>query len=129
MLNKESRSYFQRAYAASGSLFQSYVFSKANHTKIVQKCSNITETDKLMEYLKTENSSALIKCPRLEGPMVEFNIEWVPVIESNATKSAFLTKTPEEIFNGPTEELPIMDTLFSFTGEVLNFRNIHLISK
>lgn len=115
MLNKESRSYFQRAFALSGSVFQEYIFTKANHVQIIQDCSNITEIRKLTEYLKTENSSELLNCPLSESD----RDCWVAVIESNRTKDAFLTKTPEQIYNASTDEAPIMDTMVSFTGQVV----------
>lgn len=114
MLNKESRSYFQRAYAASGSVFQPYVFTKANHVQIIQACSNATKIENLLGYLKNSNSSELLNCPPTETQSLEV---WVPIIERNGTKNAFLTKTPEEIYNNGGEA-PIMDTMFSFTGQV-----------
>lgn len=118
MLNKQSRSYFQRAYAISGSAVNSFAFTKVNHVQLIRDCSKNTEMDKLIEYLKTENTSTLFQCPHLESPNDIYEI-WAPVIESNETNDAFLTKTPEEIYKYSTEELPIMDTMFSFTAQVL----------
>lgn len=88
--------------------------------KIVQKCSNITGTNELIEYLKTENATTLLNCsPPNFGP--DFFLTWVPVIESNNTKDAFLTKTPEEIYMDPNEDAPAMDAMFSFTSQVFQF--------
>lgn len=118
MLNKESRSYFNRAFAASGTAITTNALTKVNHVQQVQECSKIVEMDKLIEYLKTENSNTLIKCPQFENP-VNLNTIWAPVVESIDTKGAFLTKTPREIYSDPDEGVPIMDTMFSFTSQVL----------
>lgn len=118
MLNKKSRSYFQRAFAASGTTFNSFALSDVSHTQILQECSKITEMDKLMEYLRTENSSTLISCPLIDAAADVFNPVWAPVVESNNTKNAFLTKTPKEIYNNPSGEAPVMDAMFSFTAQV-----------
>lgn len=75
--------------------------------------------EKLMEYLKTQNSSTLLNCTSIENPGESDDNTWVPVIENNTANGAFLTKTPEEIYNDPTEEAPAVDTMFSFTSLVL----------
>lgn len=121
MLNKQSRSYFQRAFPMSGTAFHSYVITKANHVQSIRECSNIFEMDKLIEYLKTEKSTALLDCPHLEFPD-DFELIWAPVIESEDTEGAFLIKTPHEIYCDPNEDAPIMDTMFSFTAQVLHAR-------
>lgn len=117
MLNKESRSYFQRVLAASGTALTTNAITKVNHVQQLQECWKINEMDKLIEYLKSESSDTLMKCPQFENP-VNLNKVWAPVVESNATKGAFLTKTPREIYSDPDEELPFMDTMFSFTSQV-----------
>lgn len=117
MLNKESRSYFQRAYADSGSAFQPYVFTRTDHVQHVQNCSNITETDKLLEYLKTVNSSNLMRACSLEVTPDIFNIVWSAVVESNDTKHAFITKTLEEIYKDANDGALAIDAMFSFTGQ------------
>lgn len=117
MLNKESRLYFQRAFAASSSAFDSYALTKVDHVQHIEECFEINGMEKLIEYLKTENSSTLMSCSPFENPYEPYKI-WVPVIESNTTKDAFLTKHPEEIYNDLTEEIPTMDAMFSFTAQV-----------
>lgn len=120
MLNKESRSYFQRAFALSGSVFNSFAFSEVkNHTKVVEECSKSNDMEKLMEYLRTANESALIDCPHVDP--TDTVLYWSPVIESNTTNDAIITKSPEEIYNNP-DEAPVMDAMFSFTAQVLYSR-------
>lgn len=117
MLNRESRKYFQRVFAASGSAFQSYLFTNVNHAQHVQNCLNITEASQLIALLKIESISVLISCPALEA-LDDFSSSpiWVPVIENTNTKNAFFTKTPQEIYNYPAGA-PMMDAMFSFTAQ------------
>lgn len=117
MLNKESRSYFNRAFLASGSAINTYALTSANHTRHVQNCSKADEMENLIGYLKAENCATLISWPWMDGPNDEWML-WVPSIERSDTKGAFLTKTPEEIYDDFPDEAPIMDTLFSFTAQV-----------
>lgn len=112
MLNKESRKYFQRAFAVSGTAIR----SNADHAELIQKYSTFNKTGKLIDFLRTESSIALLNISYLETADDLF--VWSPVIEGNHTKDAFLTRTPKEIYSDSTEEAPIMDTLFSFTAQV-----------
>lgn len=114
MLNKESRLYFQRAFASSNVAFDSY----ENHTQHIQNCAKLNGTEQLIEYLKTENCSSLIECGSLRTPDQPRAV-WSPVIESNNTNGAFLTKKLDDIYNDPNEVAQlIMDTMFSFTAQV-----------
>lgn len=119
MLNEESRKYFNRAYLMSSSAFSFYAFSKANHVDKVKECSGIADNNRLIEYLKTAESSALSKCYRLEK---EFITTWIPTVEPPETVGAFLTKTPDEIYD--SDEAPTIDALFSFTFQVNSRRLI-----
>lgn len=107
MLNEESRKYFNRAFLISGSAFQYYVWHRGNHIEYIQKCSGSNETDQMIEYLKTTNSSNLVNC-RVVGKS--------PTIEIAGTKGAFLSQNLEDIYN--SDEAPAMDTMFCFSSQV-----------
>lgn len=112
MLNTESRKYFYRTFSGSGSAFSYDALIKGNNIDKVKECTKINNTEKLVHFLKTANSSTLTDC----HPANDIIFEWLPTIESPNTVGAFITKTPEEIYN--SDEAPIMDTLFSFTNKV-----------
>lgn len=126
MLNSGSRKYFNRVYASSGSAFSAYALRKANHLRLIQECFKIKEMSSLVDYLKTANASTLNQCYRLEFPG-EMLPTWVPTIERVGTKGAFFEKTPDEIYS--SSEAPIMDTMFSFTSQVLRVDAKMVISK
>lgn len=108
MLNEESRKYFHRGFSMSGSAFQSYVLWDFNRTNQIPNCTHTNDTKKMIEYLKTANASVLLN--NCSVP------EWIPTIESSHVKGAFLTESPEKIYN--STKAPIMDAMFSFTSKV-----------
>lgn len=107
MINEESRKYFQRAFSMSGSGMQSYVLWTYKREQQLQNCTQTNDTNKIIEYLKTANSSMVLKCNK-PG--------WYPTIESPHTKDAFLTQSPDKIMN--STNAPIMDAMFSFASKV-----------
>lgn len=107
MINEESRKYFQRAFLMSGSGLQSYVLWTFDREKQIHDCTQLTDTRKIVEYLKTANSSTVLNC-NIPG--------WFPTIESPDAKDAFLTELPDKIHN--SSRAPIMDTMFSFASKV-----------
>lgn len=108
MLNQESRRYFKRAFAISGSAFNSIASIDENHVWRVQECTKIYQMDKLIEYLKMENkTTALARCYHYSFWDRNYPV-WVP----------FLTKSLEEIYNS-FNGAPDMDSWFSFTSQVL----------
>lgn len=116
MLNDESRKYFKRVFASSGSAFCAYALRKANHVQRTQKCFKIKQMSKLINYLKLAKPSTLTACDPLIYPG-GITPKWVPTIESPNTKGAFITKSPDEIYSlGKTFA---MDSMFSFTSQVV----------
>lgn len=115
MVNQESRKYFKRAFADSSSVFDAYAMRSRNHVQQVQECSKIHEMDKLIEYLKKESGDELVNCYPFAFSS-DLDPVWVPTIEKPNTKGAFLTKSPEEIYE--SNEAPIMDSMFSFMAQV-----------
>lgn len=115
MANEVSRKYFNRAFAMSSSGFNPYALRKADHVQEIQKCSQMYDMDKLIEYLKTANGSAFDTCYPWTFPG-DLDPIWVPTIEKSNTKGAFLTKTLEEIYQ--SDKAPIMDSMFSFASRV-----------
>lgn len=116
MLNVESRKYFKRMFASSGSALSAYAIRKANHVQRTQKCLKIYEMKRLIDYLQWEKPSTLIACdPQIYPGGI--TAKWVPTIESRNTEGAFLTKSPDEIYG--SGEAPAMDSMFSFTNQVL----------
>lgn len=113
MLNKVSRSYFSRAYCLSGTAFNTFYNLEVNdQLQHAKKCFRIHDTEKLIEYLKTSNLSSLIECNILD---TDFK-GWLPTIEHSNAPAAFLTKTPDEIYN--SNEAPALDAMFSVTSQV-----------
>lgn len=109
MINEESRKYFQRAFSMSGSALQYYVLWAYNNNREeqIQNCAKTNDTQKIIELLKTASGRALLNCNK-PG--------WNPTIESTHTKDAFLTQSPDDIYN--SSEAPIIDTMFSFASKV-----------
>lgn len=95
-----------------------------NHVRYVQNLLKINEMSKIIEYLKTEDSRTLIEWPSTQ-PESEYKV-WVPTIEKSSTNGAFLTKTPEEIYN--SIDAPIMDSMFSFMSQVKQKKSSKSIS-
>lgn len=127
MLNKKSRKYFTRAYLASGTSLNYYNYHKNNHLQAIQKCLNIHDMDKLIEFLKVAKPSELFKCNELDFTGIE---TWTTTLECANAPDAFLTKTPDEIYN--SNDAPQKEAMFSIVdqvhiahepSEVLNFQN------
>lgn len=111
MLNEQSRKYFTRAFATSGSV-SSWLLRKDDHVKQIQWCLRIKKTgNELVEYLKTANISTLFKCKFFPGAVF---------IESPNTPGAFISETPAEIYN--SGKAPAMDAMFGFTSQVIQPR-------
>ena len=107
MLNEKSRKYFTRAFVSSGSV-NAWQFRKNNHVDELQECLQTKKTgNQLSEYLKTAKNSALSNCNYLS---------YVPVYESSDTKGAFISETPDEIYN--STKAPVMDAMFSYNSQV-----------
>ena len=115
MINEESRKYFQRAFSISGSAMQSYVLWTYDREEQLQSCTKTNDKNKMIEYLKTANSSMVLECSK-PG--------WYLTIESPILKNAFLTQWPEEIFK---TEVPIMDAMFSFGSKVKQYKSIDFL--
>lgn len=115
MLNDSSRKYFNRVYASSSSAFSAYALHRANHLQKAHECFQINEMDKLIKYLKTTNSSTLVKCYPSPSPA------WVPTIENSRAVGAFLTQTSDEIYG--SNKVSPLDTMFSFNSQVLTSLN------
>lgn len=107
MLNEESRRYFNRAYLMSGSASR-WKVQHFNHTAQLQRCLQINGTaSALIDYMKVVDFTTLAKCS---------NLTWVVFYENPNATNAFITKTPEEIYN--SDNPPVMDTMFSITSQV-----------
>lgn len=120
MLNEESRKYFNRAYLSSGVALNYWSLSHTNHVKRMQEYSKIEDMEKLVEYLKTSDSETFDDCYRWDEFGNILLSPWAPTIESSDTVGAFLTKTPEQIYN--SDGAPTIDALFAFTTHVCAFR-------
>lgn len=118
MLNEISRKYFKRAFAMSGSIFSYFALTEGNHVNRIKECSNINNHDSLMEFLKTSASEILTQCHFTRDWGKTLKPEWTPTIEIPSAKNAFLTQSPDEIYN--SAKAPVLDTLFSFTSQVLS---------
>lgn len=113
MLNAESRKYYSRAFCASGTAFNPFSnLCLTDHVKAMQDCYNIYVMDALVEFMKTATATTLQKCvnPAKSLPF------WSATIEYQNAPAAFLTKTPDEIYE--TDDPPIIDTIFSLTSQV-----------
>lgn len=119
MHNKESRKYFNRVFCMSGPYLHNYVLTDESHFQRIQECSNATDWNGMLEYLKTTNSTELTKCYyKSDWGKTILKSMWLPTIENPKTKSPFITQTAEEIYRSGNA-LP-SDVLFSFTSQVDN---------
>lgn len=122
MLNIESRKYFNRAFTSSGSALNFYVLRKENHIEQIRKCSQINGIDQMVEYLKTTSNIILGKCcvvgTHSNGDRYSM---WLPTIENASTSGAFLTRTPEEIYN--LDLAPAVDVMFGLNSHVSRTKN------
>lgn len=116
MLNVESRKYFHRAFLSSGTVFNYFALSEANHLALLQKYTQISDTTELIEFLKTTDLKTLNEYNSYEGFDKLLSVTWIPTIETNATTDAFITMHPEEMY-ALGKVLPV-DILFGFTKRV-----------
>lgn len=87
----------------------------------IEECSQIKNNSiRLIEYLKTANASVLAECYALDSPL-KFRSIWVPTVEKSSVVGAFLTETPEKIYN--SNKAPAMDAMFSMTTTVIILNN------
>lgn len=121
MLNEESRKYFNRAYLGSSSVLSHYTLSEVDHLQRMKEFSKIDDKDKLIEYLKTTSSDVLSTCHPFSMNGESLSVPWVPTIENPNTVGAFITKTPEDIYN--SDRAPVMDAMLSFTSKVIQTPN------
>lgn len=110
MSNRESRKYFHRSFVASGTALNSYRLNGDDDVQLLQRCTQIDDLDKLIEYLKNVNGSSIARCNFLG------RATWSPTIECINAPKAFLTKTPEEIYVSE-KRAPNIDTMFSFNSQ------------
>lgn len=82
----------------------------------MREFSEMEDMDKLIEYLKTTSSNVLEKCHTMDNFDMTLIPPWVPTIEDPDTIGAFMTETPETIYN--SGNAPMIDTLISFTSKV-----------
>lgn len=83
----------------------------------MQECSQVNDANKLIEYLKTADTKVLAACHTTNTlGKILLQVPWVPTIEKSTATNAFLTKTPEEIYN--SYDAPVMDALFTFASKV-----------
>lgn len=108
ILNEQSRKYFNRAFAMSGSALHSYPLSliKGNNLKPMQNCTKINDVDELAKHLATTDVRNLLEYNK------DNMMTWAPTIERLNAPNAFLVKSPEEIYN--SSKAPVLDTMFSF---------------
>lgn len=116
MLNEESRKYFNRAAIMAGSPFGYISLTRGNHLKRMQECSNLTDSNNIVEYLRSTDSAIILKCYLDIGWGKTLKPSWIPTIEHPSASEAFITQSPDEIYN--SEKAPIIDVLFSFTSQV-----------
>lgn len=117
MLNPQSRSYFQRAFASSGAALIFSVVRKTNHVKLLQECTGIYDIEVLKDYLTLADADLLRTCSPFNSKLGAILTPWVPSVERESINGAFLTKTPEDIYN--SNEAPVMDTMFTFNAQVI----------
>lgn len=124
MYNEQSRKYFQRVYAASGTMFTATIFNKTTHWQRIPECFGVNGSrDQIMEFLKKTDGRILGTCCPFVSPG-EIQLYWTPTIENQNTTGAFLTQTPEEIFN--SKKAPFIDTIFSYASQVFQNRSKEL---
>lgn len=118
MLNIESRKYFQRAFAASGSALNYFALRKENHLEQVRMCARTSDTNQMLKYLKTAGTIALANCcVRGYYPDGDKYPMWLPTIEKANTRGAFHTQTPQDIYN--SHFAPAVDVMFGLNSHVL----------
>lgn len=120
LLNKESRGFFKRAFLSSSSAFTHHSLVRANHLQRMKDLTEINDIEELIEYLKIADSEFL-STQYAFNTTETLTYPFVPTIESPNTVGAFITETPDEIYN--SGETPAMDTMFSFTSKVLETPN------
>lgn len=109
MLNPESIMYFDRAFIISASALGPYAVWEFNHLVQVRDCSKLYELVDVVEYLKTTNSTVLVKCHQVKRNRIR--TVWLPTVDG-----IFITQKPEQIFRSSLA--PAMDAMFSITTQV-----------
>lgn len=106
----------------SGSAYNYFAFTEMNHLDRIEECSMSTNSDKMMEYLKWMNAEELVKCHfDFEKWGKTLKPKWTPTLEHPGAKGAFITQTPDDIYN--SDKAPVIDTMMSFTSAVFtNFK-------
>lgn len=117
VINKESRKFFNRAYSTSGTALSFFALHRTNHLDRVQKCFQTNESDQLVAYLKVADRSILVKCHPFIIPDDLYPV-WVPTIENANVNGAFITKTPDDIYQSNLASK--IDAVFGFTSQVIN---------
>lgn len=119
MLNEESRKYFNRAHAASGTVFNYFgAPPKGNHLERMLECSQTNDQMSLIQYLKTAPAEDLVKCHFAMNWGKTIKPEWGPSIEKEDARMPFITQSLDEIYN--SGKAPVIDAFFSFTDQVCN---------
>lgn len=117
MINEESRKYFNRAFLSSGSSLNYFAFTKGNHVERMFGCSEATNQQQLMEYLKTTPQDDIVECYfRYDQGPNAIKPVWTPTIEIPDAKMPFLLQDPEEIYNSGT--VAPIDVLIGFDSQV-----------
>lgn len=116
MLNEESRKYFTRAVPVSGSPYSYFALKTEDHLQRMYDCSKTTDQKSLVEYLKTASLEEIQQCKWETSWGNTINPKWVPTIEKPDAKMAFITQSPDDIYN--SDNAPVMDVLFSFSNNV-----------
>lgn len=84
----------------------------------MQKCSQYKQIDDLVKYVKTSDFATLRKCYATKFPGEIFTY-WTPTIEIPTAVRAFMTKSPNEIFD--SDKAPVLDVMFSYASQVCYF--------
>lgn len=100
----------------SSTAFNFYALTERSRLNVIKECSKLNDIEQIISYLKKTDTNTIAKCHRHNGLLDIDNITWMPTIESAETPGAFLTKTPEEIYESGAA--PMMDVMFSFTSKV-----------
>lgn len=99
-----------------GSAFNYFALTEGNHVDRMKECSKLTDLNQIIEYVKTNDSENILQC-YLDTPWGKtLKPSWAPTIEIPSANRAFITQSPDEIYN--SNDAPIVDALFSFASQV-----------
>lgn len=103
----------------SGSAFTYFALTEGDHMKRMQNCSKTNDMKMVVKYLKTTETDVIAQCgfETVWGKTLKPN--WTPTIEKPNTVGAFITQSPDDIYN--SDSAPVMDTMFSITNQVSFF--------